>query len=152
MSRPAHRLAGQGPLGLVACALGTAALAACSLDPSSLPGGSMLGPSVSGRSVVGAPRNAIERALAFCDEKTEAAETACVRKALVDGQLGPAALAAIMPRCKVGGTCTLTYRTRDRLGVLAVNTAEYIADWLVTVDLKNPHATAADLPLTVQQI
>ena len=149
MSRPAHRLARQCRVAVGAASF---ALGACSLDPASLPGGYMLGPTVKGGTVLGAPKNAIERALSLCTEKTDAAETACVRQALVDARLGPAALAAMIPGCKVGATCTLTYRTRDRMGMLAVTATQYVADWLVTVDLKNPHATAADLPLTVEQV
>ena len=149
MSASASSLARTGRAVLLGLALGAGA---CSLDPASLPGRAMLGPTVTGEAVLGAPRNAVERALAACEEKTDAAETACVRKALVDGQLGPLALAAMLPKCRIGGTCTLTYRTRDRSGLLAATATQYVADWLVTVDLKNPQATPATLPLTVQQI
>ena len=148
MSGSANRLVRSLP----AVAMASLALGACSLDPSSLPGGFMLGPTVKGQVVIGVPRNPIEHALAYCTEKTDAAETACVRQALVDGKLGPAALAGMIPGCKPGASCTLTYRTRDRMGLVAINATQYVADWLVTVDLKNPKATPADLPLTVQQI
>ena len=107
--------------------------------------------------VVGTPRTPVERALAFCGEKTEAAETACLRAALADGHLGVAALAATIPGCRLGADCTLRYRTRDRAGLLGATATDTVADWQVTFDLKGPAAAkpgarAADIPFKLQQI
>lgn len=135
---PSRHLAGATlPLAAV-CAATVPLLGGCYLDSS----------------VVGTPRTVVERALAFCGEKTEKAETGCVRQALVDGRVGVAALVAMIPGCRVGTACTVLYRTRDRQGLLASTAADYVADWRVTFDLKAARqpAAAADVPFTVQQV
>ena len=96
----------------------------------------------------------MERALALCGEKTEAAETECLRKALAEAHLTVAALAATIPGCRPGVACSLRYRTRDREGLFAFNASDYVADWRVTFDLKAAVGTApaVGLPVVVQLI
>ncbi len=118
------------------CAALLSGLAGCYLDPT----------------VVGTPKTPIQRALAFCGEKTEAAETHCVRKALVDDHVTVAALAAMVPGCRLGAVCSLHYTTRDRAGLLAATATDYIFEWQVTFDLKMPGITAVDVPITVLQV
>jgi len=102
--------------------------------------------------VVGTPKGVIQRALAFCAEKTEAAETQCVRKALADEHVTISALAAMIPGCKLGTECSLHYTTRDRAGLIAATATQYIFDWQVTFDLKKTGLTAADIPLKVLRV
>lgn len=106
--------------------------------------------------VVDTPKGTIQRALAFCGEKTEAAETACVRQALTDAHLGVSALAALIPGCAPGRECALDYRTRDRIGLIRSAATDYIFDWRVAFDFKaaaaNHAVMAADVPFKVQQI
>ncbi len=102
--------------------------------------------------VVGTPKGLIERALAFCDEKTEAAETRCVRKALLDQHVTAPALAAMIPGCRLGTDCILHYTTRDRAGLLSATATQYVFDWQVKFDLKKTGITAADIPFKVLQV
>lgn len=99
--------------------------------------------------VVGTPKGIIQHALAFCGEKTEAAETQCIRKALADEHVTIPALAAMIPGCKLGTECSLNYTTRDRAGLIAATATQYIFEWQVTFDLKKAGLTAADIPLKV---
>jgi hypothetical protein len=102
--------------------------------------------------VVETPKGLIQRALALCDEKTEAAETRCVRTALVDQHVTVQALAAMIPGCKLGTACILHYTTRDRAGLLSATATQYVFDWQVTFDLKSTRVTGAEIPFKVLQV
>ena len=54
---------------------------------------------------VSKPANPIERALAYCKEKTEAEETKCVKAGLAAAALSPSAVAAMIPKCHLGQVC-----------------------------------------------
>lgn len=98
------------------------------------------------------PANPIERALAYCKEKTEAEETKCVKAGLSGSNVSLSGLVAMIPKCQRGRVCDYKYTTRDRLGYLAANAADFTVHWQVEIDLRSTHASVADLPVTVTQV
>lgn len=99
-----------------------------------------------------APRTLVERALSGCDKRTEAGEAACVKAALADGAVTVPALAAMLPGCRTGQLCHLTYTTEDQIGLFKGTASHYVARWRVEVDLRKPAASAGAAPVTVTQV
>ena len=94
--------------------------------------------------------NLIDRALATCFEQTERSETVCVGEALSRSAIGPRALAAMIPQCRLGSICTYDHTTRRRLGLFANYATVVVKDWRVSFDLRNPASGAgAAVPVTV---
>lgn len=99
-----------------------------------------------------APRTLIERALSDCDTRTEAGETACVKTALAAAPLTTAALAAMLPGCRVGQLCHLAYTTAEQIGYFKTTASHFVVHWRVDVDLRHPVSTTASIPVTVTQV
>ena len=98
------------------------------------------------------PANPIERALAYCKEKTEAEETRCVKAGLSGSNVSMTGLVAMIPKCQRGRVCDYKYTTKDRLGYLAADAADFTVHWQVEIDFRSAHASVADLPVTVTQV
>jgi hypothetical protein len=98
------------------------------------------------------PANPIERALAYCKEKTEAEETKCVKAGLSAANMGVSGVMAMIPKCRSGRVCDYTYTTKDRLGYLESNAAVFTVHWQVEIDFRSAHGSVADLPVTVRQV
>ena len=97
----------------------------------------------------GRESNLIDRALATCFEQTERSETVCVGEALSRSAIGPRALAAMIPQCRLGSICTYDHTTRRRLGLFANYATVVVKDWRVSFDLRNPVSDIAAVPVTV---
>ena len=93
--------------------------------------------------------NLIDRALATCFEQTERSETICVGEALSRSAIGPRALAAMIPQCRLGSICTYDHTTRRRLGLFANYATVVVKDWRVSFDLRTPASDVAAVPVTV---
>ena len=93
--------------------------------------------------------NLIDRALATCFEQTERSETVCVGEALSRSAIGPRALAAMIPQCRLGSICTYDHTTRRRLGLFANYATVVVKDWRVSFDLRTPASDVAAVPVTV---
>ncbi len=93
--------------------------------------------------------NPIDRALATCFEQTERSETVCVGEALSRSAIGPRALAAMIPQCRLGSICTYDHTTRRRLGLFASYATVVVKDWRVSFDLRDPASSVAAVPVTV---
>ena len=96
--------------------------------------------------------NAIETALALCPDKTELAETGCVKKALAAPGLTVPALVAMIPGCKSGKVCDYEYTTTDRLGYFDYDAATYTARWRVSFDFRRPTSDPGYVPVAVARI
>ncbi len=93
--------------------------------------------------------NLIDRALATCFEQTERSETVCVGEALSRSAIGPRALAAMIPQCRLGSVCTYDHTTRRRLGLFANYATLVVKDWRVSFDLRTAPSSVAAIPVTV---
>ena len=96
------------------------------------------------------PGNLVERALNGCGDKTVAAETLCVRKALDGASLSVAGLTALVPHCSLGRICTYDYTTEDRIGFIPAYATRPVYQWRVTFDLTKKPKAIADVPITVE--
>ncbi len=98
------------------------------------------------------PRSVIERALAACASRTEAAETDCVKRGLSDAKLSVAALPALFPGCRPGHECHVDYTTENRIGFVPAVASDYAVRWRVTANLAHPAKTLDAIPIRVEQI
>lgn len=98
------------------------------------------------------PVNVIERALAECKARSEAAEAGCLKKGLADAGVAVAGLIAMVPNCRSGQLCRYSFTTRDKLGFLQTYAAELTIHWQVTFDLRHAGQMAADVPITVTEV
>ena len=99
-----------------------------------------------------APRTLVERALSSCDTRTEAGEAACVKAALAEAKVTGPALAAMLPNCRTGQLCHMTYTTEDQIGYFQGTASHYVAHWRLDVDLRKPAVGADAVPVTVTQV
>lgn len=97
----------------------------------------------------GVEANLLDRALARCGTKTAAAESGCVKAAVVGAGLTPRGLAALVPGCRVGLDCHYDRATHDRLGFVSATATEFVRRWRVDIDLRKPAADVAQVPIAV---
>ena len=97
------------------------------------------------------PRTLIERALSACDQRIEAGETACLKKAIGDAHLSVPALVALVPGCRLGRMCHAAYTTEDVIGLLSSTASHYVVRWRADFDLTRRPTTTEAVPITVVQ-
>lgn len=101
---------------------------------------------------VDTPRTLIERALSGCDKRTAAGEAACVRTALSAAHVTVPALMAMLPDCRSGRVCHVTYTTDDMIGLIRAAASRFEVHWRVDVDFSRPATRLEAVPITVVQI